>query len=62
MLGIITKIDQMQMTDGEVLLFCVENIRVLDLIRKPMLCQPFPKAPSLVQLQKSTLQKIIDRL
>ena len=33
----------------------VENIRVLDFIRKPKHCQLFPKAPSLDQFRKFTL-------
>ena len=35
--------------------FSVENIRVLDIIRKPKHCHLFPKAPSLDQFRKFTL-------
>ena len=39
-----TKFDRMRTTDGEQLLLCAANIRVLDLIRKPRPWQLFPKA------------------
>ena len=41
-LGSSTKFDQMVTTDGEQLLLCAENTRVLDLLRKPKPRQLLP--------------------
>ena len=49
----------MQMTDGDKLFVCAELFRVLDLIRKPVLWQLFPKAPSLDQFWKFILWKFV---
>ena len=54
-----TKFDQMQMTDGDKLPVCAELFRVLDLIRKPVLWQLFPKAQSLDQFWKFILWKFV---
>ena len=53
--GIITKFDRMRTTDEEQLLLIAENIRVLDLIRKPKPWQLFPKAQTLDQFWKFIL-------
>ena len=42
--GSSTKFDQMETTDGEQSPFCTENIRFLDLVRKPKFGQLFLKA------------------
>ena len=49
----------METTDGEKLLHCAENIRVLDLMRKPKLWQQFPKAQLLDRFWKFMLSKFL---
>ena len=58
-LGSRTKFDQIETTDGEQLLFCAENIRFLDTVRKPKLWQLFLKAQLLDQFWKFILWKFL---
>ena len=56
----IQKFDRMQTTDGEKLLLCVENMRVLDLVRKPKHCQLFPKGTIIGPVLEVHVVKILD--
>ena len=51
----------MHTTDGEQLLLCVENIRVLDLIRKPKALSATPEGTIIGPVSGVHVAKILDR-